>query len=107
MVSVIISFLNAEKFLEEAIDSVFRQTWGGWELLLVDDGSSDASTGIALRCARENERKVRYLEHARHQNLGQAASRNVAISHSAGELIAILDSDDVWLPCKLEQQVAL
>lgn len=107
LISSIIIFLNAEKFLEEAIESVFAQTYDNWELLLVDDGSTDESSAIALRSAEQYPGKVHYLEHDGHQNRGMSASRNKGISHAKGEYITFLDSDDVWLPRKLEQQVTI
>jgi glycosyltransferase involved in cell wall biosynthesis len=74
---------------------------------LVDDGSTDGSTQIALRYAEQYPEKVRYLEHPGHQNRGISTSRNLGVSEAKGEYIAFLDADDVWLPHKLEQQVAL
>ncbi|CAN5854999.1 hypothetical protein BH20GEM3_BH20GEM3_09380 [soil metagenome] len=106
-VSVITIFLNGERFIEEAIRSVFAQTYTDWELLLVDDGSTDASTAIARRYAAAHPQKVRYLEHPGHQNRGAAASRNLGVRNAQGEYIAFLDSDDVYLPHKLEEQVPL
>lgn len=105
--SVVVIFLNAERFIEEAIESAFAQTCDRWELLLVDDGSTDASTRIARGYARRSPRRVRYLEHEGHRNRGMSASRNLGIRHAAGEYVAFLDSDDVWLPHKLEHQVAI
>ena len=107
LVSAIIIFLNEEKFLREAIESVFAQTYDEWELLLVDDGSTDASTEIASRYAGQRQGKVRYLEHEGHQNRGMSASRNLGIRHAKGEYIAFLDADDVWLPHKLERQIEI
>jgi glycosyltransferase involved in cell wall biosynthesis len=107
LVSVIIIFFNAEKFIEEAIESVFAQTYDNWELLLVDDGSTDASTHIARRYANQYLGKVRYIEHDGHQNRGMSASRNLGIKHANGKYIALLDSDDVWFPNKLEEQVEI
>lgn len=107
LVSVIIIFLNEEKFLQEAIDSVLTQTYDNWELLLVDDGSTDNSTKIALAHAQSYSAKVRYLEHEGHQNRGMSASRNLGLLHAKGKYISPLDGDDVWLPRKLEQQVAI
>jgi glycosyltransferase involved in cell wall biosynthesis len=104
---VVIIFLNAQRFIGEAIESVFAQTYRNWELLLVDDGSIDGSTGIALRYAERYPEKVRYLEHPGHENLGMSASRNLGIRHANGAYVALLDSDDVWLPHKLQQQVAI
>jgi glycosyltransferase involved in cell wall biosynthesis len=107
LVSVIVIFLNEEKFIQDAIESVFAQTYNNWELLLIDDGSSDAGTQIALGYAELHSEKVRYLEHAGHQNCGMSASRNLGISYARGEYIGFLDSDDCWLPHKLEQQVEI
>src|SRR2546422_7731236 len=107
LVSVIIIFLDAERFLQEAIESVFAQTYNHWELLLVDDGSTDASTALAWQYVTQAPGKVRYLEHAGHQNRGMSASRNLGIKNAKGEYISFLDADDVWLPHKLEQQVAI
>lgn len=77
LVSVIIPFLNAERFIEEAIESVLAQTYKNWELLLVDDGSDDKSTKIALDYAKKCHGKVFYFEHDRHHNIGTSASRNL------------------------------
>ncbi len=107
MVSVVIIFLNAERFIEEAIESVFAQTYTDWELLLVDDGSTDGSTKIARYYVKQYPDKVRYLEHDGHKNKGMSATRNLGIRHSIGEYVAFLDSDDVWLPNKLEEQVTI
>jgi glycosyltransferase involved in cell wall biosynthesis len=105
LVSAIIIFLNAEEFIQEAIESVFEQTYEEWELLLVDDGSTDGSTDIARQYSEAHPGKVHYLEHPDHHNRGMSASRNLGIGHARGEYIALLDSDDVWLPDKLWRQV--
>ncbi len=107
LVSVVTIFLNTEKYIEEAIQSIFAQNYDNWELLLVDDGSTDNSTKIALQYAQQYPEKVRYLEHEGHQNRGMSASRNLGAFQGKGEYIAFLDSDDVWLPEKLERQVAI
>ncbi len=107
LVSAVIIFLNAEKYIQEAIESVYAQTYPYWDLLLVDDGSTDASTEIARRYAAQRPGQVRYLGHPDHANRGMSASRNLGIKHANGEYIAFLDADDVWLPHKLEEQVAL
>jgi glycosyltransferase involved in cell wall biosynthesis len=107
LVSVIIIFLNEERFIREAIESVFVQTYDNWELLLVDDGSDDESTKIAEHYAIRNPDRVYYLEHPEHENRGMSLSRNLGISHARGDYIAFLDADDVWLPHKLEEQVAI
>ncbi len=107
LVSVVAIFLNAERFLEEAIGSVLGQTHARWELLLVDDGSTDGSGAIARRYAGADPDRVRYLEHPGHRNLGMSASRDLGLRHARGEYLALLDADDVWLPEKLERQVAI
>lgn len=107
LVSAIVIFLNAEAFLQEAIDSILAQSYQHWELLLVDDGSSDGSTAIAQQLAAQRPEQVRYLEHPGHVNRGMSASRNLGIRHARGDYIAFLDADDVWLPEKLEEQVSI
>ena len=86
---------------------MFAQTYTNWELLLIDDGSIDGSTKIALQFAEQYPQKVTYIEHANHKNLGLSASRNVGIDKSNGEYIAFLDADDVWLPQKLKEQIKI
>lgn len=107
LVTVITVFLDAERFIEEAITSVFAQNYEKWELLLVDDGSTDGSTQIALRYAQLYPDRVSYLQHAGHQNRGISASQNLGISVAKGEYLAFLDSDDIWFPEKLERQVSI
>jgi len=106
-VSVIVPFLNARPFLEEAIESVRTQSYGSWELLLVDDGSVDGSSRIAREYAARNRGQVAYLTHPGRRTRGISASRNLGIAHATGRYVAFLDADDVWLPQKLEQQTAL
>ena len=106
-VSIITIFLNAAAFLQEAVESVLTQTYENWELLLVDDGSTDASSAIARCYAERYPDRVRYLEHAGHRNRGKSVSRNLGIRHACGDYIALLDADDVFLPDKLQQQVAI
>lgn len=107
LVSAVIIFLNEERFLAEAVDSVLAQTYPEFELFLVDDGSTDRSTEIARRYARENPGKIHYLEHDGHANRGMSASRNLGISRAHGKYVAFLDADDIWLPEKLENQVEI
>ena len=107
LVSVVTIFRDAERFLIEALGSVFAQSYARWELLLVDDGSRDRSTAQARGEAARRPTQVRYLEHPGHANLGMAASRNVGIAAARGEFLLFLDSDDVLLPVALAEQVAL
>jgi glycosyltransferase involved in cell wall biosynthesis len=106
-VSVIVIFKDAEHFLEEAIESVRAQTFRDWELLLVDDGSSDSSTAIARRQVEGDATRVRYLEHTDHANLGMSASRNLGLSQARGEFVSFLDADDLLVPGALEEQVSI
>lgn len=106
-VSVVIIFFNAGDFLAEAIASVVAQRYEDWELLLVDDGSTDRSTAVARTQAAACPERIRYLEHPGHANRGMSASRNLGIRHARGRYVAFLDADDVWLPGALEEQVPI
>ncbi len=107
LVSIIMIFLNAERFIQEAIESVLAQSYANWELLLIDDGSIDSSGKVARQYADRYAEKMRYLSHMGGANLGMSASRNLGINSARGELIAFLDADDVWLAEKLERQVEI
>ena len=107
LVSVVVIFLDAARFLEEAVASVLAQDHPNWELLLVDDGSRDGSSAIARRYAERHPGRVRHLEHAGHTNRGKSVSRNLGIHAARGEYVTFLDADDVFLPQKLSHQLAL
>lgn len=107
LVSCIIIFLNEERFLAEAIESVLSQDYPHKELLLIDDGSTDASREIAMRYVGIGNGSVRYLQHEGGANRGMSASRNLGIRHANGTYLAFLDGDDVWCPGKLSSQVEL
>lgn len=107
LVTVIIAFYNDGAFLNETIKSVVWQEYTNWELLLIDDGSTDNSTSIAKKFAMENEGKIMFVEHQGHANRGVCVSRNLGVALAHGKYIAILDGDDVWLPTKLSVQVDL
>jgi glycosyltransferase involved in cell wall biosynthesis len=93
---------NSARHLEQAIESVVRQTHRDWELIVVDDGSTDATWSILERLAARDARiRTLRLPHS----AGPARARNLAIQLAAGRFIAFLDSDDVWLPAKLERQL--
>lgn len=96
-VSVIIPVYNSEKYLAEAIDSVLAQTYQDFELIIVDDGSTDHSREIA-----KSYPKVKYIYQ---ENRGVAAARNYGIKQAKGEFLAFLDADDLWLPEKLALQM--
>ncbi len=101
-VSVVIPVHNGEKYLAQAIESVLAQTFRDFELLIVDDGSTDGSRAIMDRCARRDAR-IRILSQA---NRGVSAAGNLGFEEARGEWVARLDADDVFLPDKLERQIA-
>jgi glycosyltransferase involved in cell wall biosynthesis len=105
LISVIMIFLDEENFIEEAIRSVFTQSYEDWELILVDDGSTDRSSQIARTYAQQNYARVRYLEHPQHENRGMSVSRNFGIRASRGKYLSFLDADDLWLSGKLHEHV--
>ncbi len=102
LVSVIMASYNRASFVGEAVESIGAQTYDNWELIAVDDGSSDDTLDILEGYAAQDSR-IRVYSNAR--NLGGARTHNVAISHARGDLIAIQDSDDVSLPDRLETSV--
>ena len=104
LVSVIMPAYNAERFIESAIRSVMAQTVSDWELLVLDDGSRDQTAQIAQRLAQEDPR-IRFLPNER--NMGVARTRNRGFDLCRGRYVALLDSDDLWCPEKLETQLAL
>jgi glycosyltransferase involved in cell wall biosynthesis len=106
-VSVVVPFFNAARFLDDCIASVFAQTYTSWELLLIDDGSTDGGTAIARACVARHPSRVRYLQHPRGERRGASAARNLGIRHARGRSVAFLDADDVWLPGKLQAQTAI
>lgn len=97
--SVIMNCLNCQKYLKEAIDSVYSQTCMDWEIIFWDNASTDKSAEIA----RSYDGRLRYIKGNKTIPLGEA--RNLAIEQARGEYIAFLDCDDVWLPEKLEMQM--
>ena len=100
-VSVVVNCRNGEKYLREALDGVFAQTFTDWELIFWDNASTDASAAIAQSYGE----KLRYFRAAVATPLGEA--RNRALAQARGEFIAILDADDIWLPEKLARQLPL
>lgn len=106
VVSVVMIYFEAERYFEDAIRSVLAQTEARLELLLVDDGSTDGGPAIARRLAVEDER-IRLLRHPGGVNRGMSATRNVGVTEARADLVAFLDSDDVWEPEHLALQLAL
>lgn len=105
-VTIVVAFHNVRKFLSEAIESVLLQSYPDWELLLVDDGSSDGTDRIAREYAERHDR-IRYLHHAGRANRGISATRNLGLAHARGEYVAQLDADDVWSASHLEHLVRI
>jgi glycosyltransferase involved in cell wall biosynthesis len=100
LVSVIMNCYNGEKYLEEAIDSVLKQTYTNWELIFWDNQSTDNSASIFKSY---NDLRFKYFFAERHTKLGEG--RNLAIAQSTGDWIAFLDCDDLWVNSKLEKQI--
>ena len=102
LISIITPVYNAEKFINETIDSVRQQTYRHWELILVNDCSTDTSQSLIEAASREDTRiKVLNLE----ENSGAAVARNQGLDEAKGQYVAFIDSDDIWLPNKLEDQL--
>ncbi len=102
LVSVIMPVFNGEKYLSEAIESILTQTYTNFELLIVDDGSTDASAAI-IRDYAERDSRIRFLKHER--NLGTGTAQNTGFAVATGAYIANMDHDDISLPTRLEKQV--
>jgi glycosyltransferase involved in cell wall biosynthesis len=98
-VSVILPVYNVEAYIQQTVESVLNQTYQDFELLIVDDGSSDRSIEL---CQQYRDPRIRIL---RQQNRGLAGARNTGIRHATGDYVALLDGDDLWLPEKLERHV--
>ena len=96
---------NGEKYIRDAINSVLSQTYTDWELLIVDDNSSDNSVNIIEDFAKKDER-IKLLHTEKSTGL-PATARNIGINAARGRFIAFLDCDDIWLPVKLEHQIPL
>ena len=102
LVSIITPMYNSENFVEEAILSVIKQSYTNWELLIIDDGSKDKSIEIVEKyLGRDN--RIKLIKNT--INKGASLTRNIGIEKSCGRYIAFLDSDDVWFPIKLEEQI--
>jgi glycosyltransferase involved in cell wall biosynthesis len=98
-VSVIIPVYGVEKYIASTIQSVLDQTYKNFEILIIDDASSDKSIEI---CHKFTDSRIRIIHQA---NRGLAGARNTGIRHAQGEYLAFLDGDDLWLPQKLEKQI--
>ncbi len=106
-VSILTPFLNTETFIGEAVESVLSQSLDSWELLLIDDGSTDGSREIARGFASRFPDRIRSLDHPNNEHRGVSAARNLGLRHARGQYLAFLDSDDVYFSHKLSQQVSI
>ncbi|MGH9643007.1 MAG: glycosyltransferase family 2 protein [Terriglobales bacterium] len=98
MISVVIPTFNCAAYLDECLQSVFRQTFTDFELIVVNDGSTDATGAVITPWLN----RIRYFEQ---EHAGASAARNLGIREAAGEYIAFLDADDLWEPLKLGRQI--
>lgn len=104
LVSIVVPVYNAGAYIRETISMVQAQTYGNWELLLVDDGSGDDSRQRISECMDRGDGRIRLISKA--QNEGAARARNTGIEAAKGRYIAFLDADDLWMPDKLEKELA-
>lgn len=105
LVSIIMPAFNAEKTIEESIESVLMQTYQNWELIIIDDFSSDNTGIISIDFCQINNR-IKYQKLEKNYG-GPAHPRNIGIKIAKGDIIAFCDSDDVWDPLKLEMQLEI
>ena len=101
LISIIMPAYNAAKYIEETINSVLAQSYSNWELIVIDDGSTDTTEQL-VKSYCTNESRIKYIYQ---QNSRQGKARNNGIAHSSGKYIAFLDSDDLWMPEKLLVQM--
>ena len=101
-ISIVMPSFNSSRFIHKSIESVISQTYKNWELLIVDDCSTDDTYDIAKEYER-NDNRIKVFRND--TNRGAAFSRNIAIKNSSGDYIAFLDSDDKWHESKLEKQI--
>ena len=102
LVSIVVPVYNCEKFIRQTINTVKKQTYNNWELLLVNDCSTDRSKEIIIKELKDDDRiKLLELE----KNSGAAIARNKGIENARGKYIAFLDADDLWNEEKIEKQI--
>ena len=102
LVSIVVPVYNAAVYINDTIKSVQDQTYGNWELLIVDDASSDESVKI-IQSAQETDVRIKLVQFS--VNQGVAHARNMGMDNAKGRFLAFLDSDDLWAPEKIEKQV--
>lgn len=101
-VSIIMPLYNCEKYIEESMESVQQQTYKNWELIIIDDASTDKSVDIVKQIMKE-ESRISLIGLS--VNSGVSNARNIGIKEAKGKFIAFLDSDDLWMPTKLAKQI--
>lgn len=101
LVSIVMPSYNTAGFIEQTINSVIKQTYDNWELIIVDDCSTDNTDAVVQKI---NDRRIKYIKNDK--NSGAAISRNRALREAQGRWIAFLDSDDLWEPDKLQKQIS-
>lgn len=102
LVSIIMPLYNAESFLNESVGSILSQTYDNWELIVIEDCSSDGSLSLARDFEKQDGRITVYRNK---RNLGAAKSRNEGLKFVSGDYVAFIDADDAWFPEKLERQL--
>ena len=102
LVSVVIPVFNGASFITRAVESVFAQTWKDFEIIIVDDGSTDNTQAVLSQLGNQPNIRCLYQD-----NAGPAQARNLGIESASGEYIAFLDCDDIWVPAKLEAELAI
>lgn len=105
MISIVMPCYNSGTFIRQAIESVRNQTFGDWELLVVDDGSTDDSADI-IKDMEQTDGRIKYLK-TNAPSGSPIVPRNIGVKNALGRYIAFLDSDDAWLPNKLERQMKM
>ena len=103
LISIITPIFNGEKFISETIESVINQTYQEWEMIIIDNCSTDSSAEI-IKLFQENNIRIKYIKLDQNSG-GPARPRNIGIDNAKGEYIAFLDADDVWVDNKLEMQI--
>ena len=105
LISIVVPVYRAERYIEETMDCVRAQTYPHWELLLVEDCGPDRSREVIQEyIQRTGDSRIRLLTHP--TNLGAARARNLGVNEARGRYLAYLDADDLWVPDKLEKELA-
>lgn len=102
LVSIITPSYNSAKFIAETIQSVQNQTYSNWEMIIVDDGSSDETESVVLSIL-QNDNRIQF--HKLSQNSGPAVARNIGIEKASGDYMTFIDADDIWFPTFIENNI--